>query len=54
MRSKQFMAPQTNVASTCEVQHDIMISVFPNGSDSEIVSADTLREALVEELDMIE
>lgn len=35
-------------------EHNIMISVFPNGSDSQIVSADTLREALVEELDMLE
>ena len=35
-------------------EHNIMISVFPNGSDSQIVSADTLREALIDELDMIE
>ena len=51
---------QMNVHNLCfkllteAAENDIMISVFPNGSDSEIGSADTLREALIEELDMLE
>lgn len=59
MVSKEKMA-QVDVHDFCEEllleveAQEMPISVFPNGTDSQIVSAGELREALLEELDRIE